>query len=670
MRRGDWLFAVAAAMCLGLPGCGDDDGGDRTAAAECDPLAPSYCGFPYPNDHWTVADPDTPTGKRLALPEAIMPETVTGKRSDPAPFNVADGFSPGIAAMTHMPGATTEGLPTPDAIAESLAPDSPTVILDAETGERVPHWVDLDWYVAKGKELDRFDVQRPDAELLEEQTLMLRPAVRPEDSTRYIVAIRDVVDDQGTPLPPSPAFEALRNGESHPDVSSEREAHYDDIFARLDDAGIARDDLQVAWDYTTASRENNTQWMLHIRDDAFAAHPDGVPYEIEVVPDDVEASETACRLEISFEMPLYTKSDRAGDEDGATGATLNFGADGMPEQNGTSEYSAAMVVPLSAQDEAAGLSLYGHGMLGLKEEVVFGFQEFANQANIAMFALDWKGFAADDMLTVVEVLSGGDLSQFRKVPERSHQGFLNFLMAMRTLSEAAEDGSSELNQVLTSDCGGAELDGSQRYYAGASQGGILGTVLMAVATDIERGFLAVPGQSYNLMMPRSVNFDRFAKIVFPLYDWNGLDMQMNLALIQGLWDRAEPTGYSPYVRTDTLPGTPPHEVMLQVSASDHQVTELSGHLLARSIGGVINLETIYRDVWGLDAASGPHTGSVLLESYFGNDPIPLENIPPWEDSVGDPHGRGRDISVLPDMASDFFRGSVTNLCDGYCDQSD
>lgn len=193
---------------------------------------------------------------------------------------------------------------------------------------------------------------------------------------------------------------------------------------------------------------------------------------------------------------------------------------------------------------------------------------------------------------------------------------------------------------------------------------------MAVATDIERGFLAVPGQSYNLMVQRSVNFDRFADIVFPLYDWNALDMQMNLALIQGLWDRAEPTGYSPYVRTDNLPGTPPHEVMLQVSVSDHQVTELSGHLLARSIGGVVNLETTYRDVWGLDSASGPHTGSVLLEGYFGNDPIPLENIPPWEDTVGDPHSRGRDISVLPDMASDFFRGSVTNLCTDHCDQTD
>ncbi|MGB5222311.1 MAG: hypothetical protein WBN60_14840, partial [Polyangiales bacterium] len=25
----------------------------------CDPLTPSYCAFPYPNDYYTVADPST-----------------------------------------------------------------------------------------------------------------------------------------------------------------------------------------------------------------------------------------------------------------------------------------------------------------------------------------------------------------------------------------------------------------------------------------------------------------------------------------------------------------------------------------------------------------------------------------------------------------------------------
>ena len=140
-----------------------------------------------------------------------MPATVRGRggrrvgvRSRPVAFNEMDGFSPGIAAMTHFPGATTTGLATPNSIQKSLRSSSPTVILNAKTGRRVPHWVDLDEWVVQvkargdaGKKRPGFTVDRTLRELRKEQALMLRPAVRLEDGTRYIVAIRNVVDDKG-----------------------------------------------------------------------------------------------------------------------------------------------------------------------------------------------------------------------------------------------------------------------------------------------------------------------------------------------------------------------------------------------------------------------------------------------------------------------------------------
>ena len=42
------------------------------------------------------------------------------------------------------------------------------------------------------------------------------------------------------------------------------------LFATLAEAGIARDDLYLAWDFTVASERNLSERMLHIRDDAFA----------------------------------------------------------------------------------------------------------------------------------------------------------------------------------------------------------------------------------------------------------------------------------------------------------------------------------------------------------------------------------------------------------------
>ena len=91
-----------------------------TPPLDCDPLAPTYCAFPYPNDYYTVADPSTATGRRLALPEKIMPPTRAGQQSNPDAFNEMDGFSPGIAAMAHLPGASVTGLATPLTIEDGV----------------------------------------------------------------------------------------------------------------------------------------------------------------------------------------------------------------------------------------------------------------------------------------------------------------------------------------------------------------------------------------------------------------------------------------------------------------------------------------------------------------------------------------------------------------------
>jgi len=660
-----------SAGSAGSGGSAGSAGSGGTLALGCDPLTPSYCGFPYPNDYWTVADASTETGLRLALPEVVMPATFYGSRSNPDAFNEMDGFSPGIAAMTHFPGATVAGLATPESIQESLSAESPTVIINAKTGERLAHWVDLDEYVVQAKLRVDANEDRPDftidrelGALRQEQALMLRPAIRPEDATRYIVAIRNVRDGDGALVAPSPGFLALRDDEpSGDEVIESRRSHFEEIFATLEEAGIARDDLQIAWDFTTASRENNTRAMVQIRDDAFAKYPDGVPYTIELKNEEIIEG-IACRLEIRFEMPLYMT-------EGETGGLLNLGDDGLPEQNGTYPYFAAMIIPVAAQSTPSGLVAVGHGQLGSKEGVL-GYQEIMAQANLAAFGMDHKGFSRDDIPTVVAAILGGDLSLFRKIPERMHQGFLNFLMGMRTLSREADGGpSTALNQALVNDCGGATIDGSKRYYFGGSQGGILGASIMALSTDTERGLLAVPGQSYNLLLNRSVNFDEYSGELYRNYDWNALDMQMNLALIQGLWDRAEPTGYSKYIRTNRLPGTPAHEVVIQVSKADHQVTNLGAHIMARTIGGVVNLAPLIRPVWGLDVVSGEHTGSAMIEIDFGNPDPPLTNIPHWADTMRDPHGRATELEALGPILIEFYEnGTVSNPCNGPCDQDD
>src|SRR5207244_3560008 len=92
------------------------------------------------------------------------------------------------------------------------------------------------------------------------------------DGHRYVVAVRHLVDTAGTPLPPSPAFASYRDGTCTTDAMFEsRRPAMEAIFKVLHAAGITRDDLQLAWDFTVASTQSLTGRMLHIRDDAFAA---------------------------------------------------------------------------------------------------------------------------------------------------------------------------------------------------------------------------------------------------------------------------------------------------------------------------------------------------------------------------------------------------------------
>jgi hypothetical protein len=168
-----------------------------------------------------------------------------------------------------------------------------------------------------------------------------------------------------------------------------------------------------------------------------------------------------------------------------------------------------------------------------------------------------------------------------------------------------------------------------------------------------------------------VNFDEYSGLLYGLYGWNALDMQMNLALIQGLWDRAEPTGYSKYIRTNRLPGTPAHDVLIQVSKADHQVTNLGAHIMARTIGGVVNLEPLIRPVWGIESVSGEHTGSAMIEIDFGNPDPPITNIPHWGDTMDDPHGRATELAGLVTTLPVFYEtGVAKNPCNGPCDQDD
>ena len=102
--------------------------------------------------------------------------------------------------------------------------------------------------------------------------------------------------------------------------------------------------------------------------------------------------------------------------------------------------------------------------------------------------------------------------------------------------------------------GGEVLDTSDVFYDGNSQGGIFGGTVMAIAQDITRGVLGVPGVNYSLLLTRSTDFAGYSTFLYPAYP-NELTRPLLLALIQMLWDRSDPNGYAHHITSNPLPGT-------------------------------------------------------------------------------------------------------------------
>ncbi len=663
----------------GMNGGGGTAAGDGGAAAypsgdlageDCDPMVAEECGFPFPSNVYLVDDPSTPTGKRVHFSATMLPLAL-GRRGSPAAWNDSDGFSPGQAPLTLLPGATTQGLPTQDDIGASLDPGCPTVLLDTSTDppSRVPHFAELDVY---GKTPS-------------DQTFLIRPAVRLKDATRYLVAIRDVRGADGNPLPPSPVFQALRDGASSSDPTvASRRALYDDIFAKLSAAGVEKGNLQIAWDYTTASRQNDTGQLLSMRDQALAAVGGAGPsYTIRSHEENPDPY-TARVIEGTMHAPLFMDHAQVlpgfGGETPApvTGFLLQRDAQGKPRQNGFGDFEFTVTIPKSVAAGTAPLPApiltQGHGLFGNRYEGLGGnyLSRLANQYGYVTVTVDLVGWMnnanqdpvwEDDGVAAAEFVMAGDPGLFRRMVDRGTQGIVNELLAVRLLK------GSFAQDPLVQYGGRPVIDTAHAYWRGDSQGGILGTTFMAVATDVTRGYLGEPGLPYDLLLMRSVDFGTSLSLMQGTYS-NARDIQLVLGLMQMFWDRLEGDGFAPYIASDMLPGTPAHQILIQDAIGDFQVTPLGAHLLARAVGAV-HLTPAPRPIFGLTDAPGPVAGSAIQEYDFGllsmpGVTVPETDAPPSYDGDGgdpDPHDRVRQTLSAFQATDTFFRtGVAQNFC--------
>jgi hypothetical protein len=628
--------------------------GGRLLEADCDPIG-VHCGFPFPSDVYLEADPSahTPSGKVVRFREGTLPKTF-GRTPVPLDmFTDLDGWSPASGPMTYMPDATVDGLASPLTVETTTHADSPTIILDATTGELVPHFVNVD---ETGNHHDG-------------KALILRPVRLLKTSTRYIVALRRVKDTHGAEIAPTDVFKALRDGTDDPDPSvASRRAHYDEIFAKLTAAGVDRASLQIAWDFTTASKEALTGPMLKVRDAALAVvGADGPEYTIKSVeqhPSDLIKT----RVVVTVHVPRFLNTEVYNPQDPVP--YLLFDAQGQPMQNGWMDMDAIIEIPNVVDEPGRKLGVLqnGHGLFGSKEEGQNGYLAMAASRGWATIAVDLFGFAEHDALLALEALSSRP-QLLKGFVDRQIQGMVDQLLAMRMMiGRVARDGITDADgNVLLAP---GAIDPTLRAYRGDSQGGIMGGTYMSISTDVTRGLLGEPGTPYSLLLNRSKDWPTYGAVLAGSYH-SDLDIQLMLGIIQLRWDHSEPAGFVPYLAHDPLPGTPEHRVLMHDALGDHQVYTGGAQIMARAIGAKLlrsndAAQPFIREVYGLDPADAPLQGeSALVEFEFGLQPEPLTNLPSSDGC--DPHDRVRVLTPALDQADHFFKtGEIGWFCDGVC----
>ena len=643
----------SAAGGAGPNGDAGGSGGGRGSTGEydpppgCNPLASRWdCLLPYPSDFFLTQSDE---GPRVTLTDVARPKGKNGGTVDFLREYPADGFSMLAQILVLIPEPIDErGLPFHGQPVEaSTGADAPVIIIAAESAERIAHFTEGD----------------PTAPDDASRVLFIRPLAPLAPKTRYIVALRDLRSPDGALIAPPEGFRRLRDGEgtTHPALAPLVDPYEQGIFPVLAAAGVPRDGLLLAWDFTTGSQESVTRDMLAVRAQTMAACEAEAPrVTVSHVEHDVD-ERIARRIQGTLKVPHFL--DRAD-----VSARLRRGADGQVTAQGFIEADFLALVPRSVADAPAGsqaarLVQYGHGFFATREEMDKAFpRRFADETASVLVGVDWLGMSTPDASQVVLDIANTPDASFR-FTDRVHQAMADQI----ALSYAVKSTLLEIEPLRRGDR--ALYDPDRAYLYGLSQGHILGGTFLALSPHFDRAILDSGGAGFSLMMSRARPFATFWVIIKSVTETH-LDATKYVALSQSVIDRIDPGIYAKWVLDDPLPGGPTERVVLmRAGYGDTQVPVLATHVHARALGARL-LSPASRSVPGLDSVEGPiRDGATYVEHDFHlPEPVPGTFAqPPARPNEVHTEVRALDVSV---RAADAFLqpdGVVQSHCDGLCD---
>ncbi len=671
---------------------------------ECEVLNQTECYFPYPSTGSMTAAA-TETGLRISLPASGAPP-VNGPPISVGPLydrvNGRDGFAPMVPILMHFPQGVDFALSNASRLLEpgccgqlggppwietrthtdrSRDVDSPTLLIDTETGERILHWVESD---ERGEGGDRA-----------RQAFIMRAGVSLQPGRRYIVAARNLKTPTGHDVEAEYPFASLRDGNVTPFSEIENRRQYFDvnIFPVLATAGVDRSELVLAFDFVTASEDQLSGQMLSMREQAYSyldgvdADPNQIPFTVaKVVENDCNAPNAVVFRNITgkYDSPYFLDSTFNNIEP----QYLNVDANNTPVQNGFVGADYTITIPCNALDPNAGPPaslVLGHGLFQTGNLITALLVPIAGSRvpdwNFVTGATDWRGLSSPDLVWVGgQVLGFGasNLHQFPTLPDRLSQGMLNTLVLSRMMKLGVFNRDPAFQ--LPGAGGAFPAPEDEMFYWGISLGGIMGTWFSALNPDIERFALDVPAANFACLLQRSSQFNAFETLIAGIGLTDPMHVLMGLSIFHEIWSSAEPAGYLNHITSDPLPGSgdPAHVAYIPVFL-DKQVSNQCTEIAARTM----NLPNVEGSIMGgmvdIPDVVGPVDSGIFfwdLGSFDIFDPLHEPFIPALKNTIPsgvcDPHPLRPTIPDAVEQLRRFMRpgGQLENTCDGLCDAGD
>ncbi|UJR85797.1 hypothetical protein [Sandaracinus amylolyticus] len=593
--------------------------GDRTPLSRtCDEIDATHCLMPWPSNAFTVADPSTETGLRLAVDIAQL-----NSRDDGSVLARADGFSRVSTLVAgfpvHVDPATTEG-----EVHLFAAQDATEIPLRIET--YLPETNDASLVVA-------------------------HPLAPLDAATDYVVVITDGLrDERGAELDQDRTMRvALALEPAHTEEEAALAGYHAPTRVVIEQAGIDPEHVLRAWDFTTRSAEDPLRRLRGMREAAIAA-VDGA--DVEVAIDEVEhraegpvASVVMGRL---VGLPNYL-----------TEVGLSADDEGEPLAMGTREAPFRVVIPRGEGDYR--MLMYGHGTGGSVRDA--NFDDAIAEAGAAKIGIEFYRWTDT---TVIETFL--DLAEMAQGSSAASAGLVQ---AVADASAIRRSASTILGDALAAEqLGGMpnphvgrRPDDSVPIWVGGSLGGTMGLVFTASNADVSHAVLNVGGAGWATWVRDALQFG-YIRGLISIANGGELNVPLVVAIAQTQLDECDGASW-----VDEIHGPHPIVALLQESIGDPVLPNAGSEMAARVLDATMIGEPIV-PIAGLQGATTIAGASAITQYRVpGTDALDIHGFAA-EDTPAAAAARAQIIGFVESAWAGEASVVVPEACEGgICDFS-